>query len=306
MIRRHRAVGASDSLELLLDTICNVFGGIILMAVLVVLMTQGWVGSVEGHASEDIEAARQEVARLRALRETLRAESTRLQDAAAATASPDTEGLLVRQRDFEDAVAAAEQRLPALEAAMAGARRELSTSEAESAIEQKRLEDGEAQTTSLRRRLIRLESQPREKVRLPHRKGTAYGTARYYVVQGGKVYRCGVGGTSRWTGGSYREEDCIFEPVGSIIAKAARITPVKGAGIQVPPAGASAAAVVKTLQMCRPDTHYVVFWVHTDSSSFESFQRMKSIVVDEGYRYTVSPYQGEYVGVVASSGHQTE
>ena len=39
-MRRRRALAPADSLDLLLDTMCNTFGGIILIALLVALMPQ--------------------------------------------------------------------------------------------------------------------------------------------------------------------------------------------------------------------------------------------------------------------------
>jgi len=51
-VKRRRNT-TEDSLELLLDTMCNMFGGIILMALLVVLQTQMTAKSVQAHQKQE-------------------------------------------------------------------------------------------------------------------------------------------------------------------------------------------------------------------------------------------------------------
>ena len=164
---------------------------------------------------------------------------------------------------------------------------------------------GKAELDRVKSQLLAAPALLPRNVRLPHRRGKVEGTALYFLVQGDKAYGFSA---LRWTGGAYAAGDCIAEPLPYSHPPQVRLRPRDGAGIRIaeqPDEDDSLAAVFRP---STARTHYVVMFVYDDDRSFASFQQMKKMILDRGYRYVVGPKTspGGSVTVVPAEYHESE
>ena len=310
MALRYSQAGAS--LELMLDTICNVFGGIVLMAILVVIQTQSTAARIPTPGSEDLDRII-EARRLAFEKEQLEREILDMQSQLAAVMKiEDTGGdgttplIIERYAEFRDAIAKAVEKLEQQERQTEKEQQTLLAVKQDQSRAFLRLKSQQQGIRELKQQLLDLAQRPRRNIRLPHRKGAARGKARYYVIKDNKLFGAGVG-VSRWDGPPYVLEDCQVTPVpGDILALA--LQPLTDKGIALPGPGQPLAPVVATLRGCTPQTHYCIFFVYRTESSYDSFQRMRKVVSDLGYRYGVGALNVRDGPVILkpTSYHETE
>ena len=315
MARRRSDIGA-DSLDLLLDTICNVFGGIILMAILVVLQTQTSAGRIPEPKAQDVQQAI-EAQRLRFECDRLEERATNLsqhRDEIArtfhATTSPTGERLADVQGEFKKAIQEAQRRIKAAEPEAASGRKEHAETEDLLRTVERSLKDKQAEVRSLEEELKRSQVSLPQQVRLPHRRGGSVGAARYYVVKGARAYALNPDHRFNWYGGEQRAGHCMMTPVSAsdFSIRAAKVVPIDGTGYPVRREPAGADAFMSSLARYPAGAHYIVFFVYNDSESFAAFQTLKDAVAGARYRYMANPVVPEAGAftVVPVAGHQTE
>lgn len=282
--RRRRAEESLDSLELLLDTICNVFGGIILVTILVVLQTQVTAQSVRPSAVPDprMQQAEFEVGRLGRELAELQAELEGL-----IASGPDLgEAVEVRGRktEFLDAIETAQRQLERerviaqeTEYSLVQAEVELNTKEDELRRLGKDVEEARARVGTVPEAF-------RRDVRLPIWHDQAASIQRSILIDGDRAFAL--------------PEQCTEEVITPI---AWRYRPVPGRGTLVKDEGTSRAAVASLLAGHGPRSTFVSFWVTDGTDSFETFQRLRSAVAELGYEYTVMAYE-ESEGLVLQPG----
>jgi hypothetical protein len=306
-----RANSGVDSLDLLLDTICNVFGGILLMAILVVLQTQTSAGRIPEPKAEDVERSleaqrlRFECERLGDRLTVLSQHRDEIAQTFQATTSPTGERLAGAQGEFRKAIEEARHRAAAAEAAAGASRKDQTATDDALRTVERALREKQSEVAALEQELRHSQTAIPRQVRLPHRRGMASGGTRYYVVKGSRAYMLDPLRFD-WFGGEQRVGDCTMTPLS--FARAATVTPMDGAGLPVPRGKGEAEAFVASLARYPPNTWYIVFYVYNDSASFASFQTLKDAVAGRGYRYAaepVIPESGSFV-VVPASGHETE
>jgi len=311
MARRRSDLGAG-SLDLLLDTVCNVFGGIVLMAILVVLQTQTSAERIPDPDAKDVERA------LEGRR--LRFECERLEERAAdlarhrdevsrtfrATTSPTGERLADAQGEFRKAIDEAQRRVKAAEAEAASGRKGQAQHEDLLRTAAQSLKEKQTEVAGLEEQARESQESRPHQVRLPHRRGLSAGTARYYVVRARRAYVLDPGGRFNWYGSAQRVGHCTMTPLA--FSRAAKVTPIDGTGYVVPDGAGGASAFMSSLRGFAADGHYVVFFVYADSESFAAFQTLKDAVVGSRYRYMADPVipEGGSFTVVPSAGHETE
>jgi len=315
MTYRRSDIGA-DSLDLLLDTICNVFGGIILMAILVVLQTQTSAGRIPEPRVEDVQRT-VEAQRLRFECDRLREHATSLaqhRDAVArtfqATTSPTGERLADAQTEFKKAIEEAQRRIKAAETEAASGRKEHAESEDLLRTAERSLKDRQVEVRSLEEQLRQSQVSLPRQVRLPHRRGWSTGGARYYVIKGARAYALDPEHRFNWFGGQQRAGHCMMTPVsaGDFSVRAAKVAPIDGTGYPVPREPGGADAFMSSLARYPAGSHYIVFFVYNDSESFAAFQTLKDAVAATSYRYVADPVvpEGGAFTVVPTAGHQPE
>ena len=315
MARRRSDIGA-DSLDLLLDTICNVFGGIILMAILVVLQTQTSAGRIPAPATEDVQRTVEA--------QRLRFECDRLQERAMnlaqhrdevvrtfqATTSPTGERLADAQAEFRKAIEDAQRRVKATEGDAGTGRKDQAKAEDLLSTAEQALKEKRAEVRSLEEDLKQSQVSMPQMVRLPHRRGWSTGGACYYVVKGSRAYALDPEHRFNWFGAEQRAGHCMMTPIrtGDFSIRAAKVVPIDGTGYPVPREPAGADAFMSSLARYPAGAHYIVFFVYSDSESFAAFQTLKDAVAGARYRYMADPVVPEAGAftVVPSPGHQTE
>lgn len=282
----------SDSLELLLDTICNVFGGIVLMAILVVLQTQQTVARIPTPDAASVERALE----ARRTRFEIDAAENRVGDLVAqrqrilatqeAVGTDSTPRLIEAYADFNKAITEAEARVDELQKRLSKARGLLAESDAKHADARRQLEGKQDEVEHLKRQLHNLAKRPRRSLRLPHRGGAARGTPRYFVIKGTRVYRFGAGHLPSFTGAAYWVEDCHVIPTTAGDRISAEVTTGNG-GFAFDDAKGPA-QLGAALSQYAASSHYVLLFVYRDSVSYQTFQRVRKSLTVSGYRYAVA------------------
>jgi len=308
----HRRYDTSmSSLDLLLDTICNMFGGILLMAILVVVLTQ----TSASHISPDVPMDIKEAMESRSLQaEILRLENATLdlKTKVVATQSQYVSSVPLIMRDL------LERRQAFVEAHRNALRRLETTSQQRETVandlallkqEATRVTDAlSAKTTELDRVRNQLLAQPASlprNVRLPHRRGKVEGRAVYYLIKGDRACRVG---RIRWTGGAYPTGDCIGTPVQNSHPPQVQLRPRGRAGLKITEHPGKDDPLAASLRWLSPRTYYIVMFVYNDDRSFASFQQMKNMILDKGYRYVAGPKMspGGSITVVPVEYHESE
>jgi len=281
----------SDSMDLLLDTICNVFGGIILMAILVVLQTQTSLGRIPEPKAEDVQRAI-EAKRLRFECERLGGRAAGLaqhRDEVAgtfqATTSPTGERLADAQSEFRKAIDDAHRRIKMAEADVAASRRDKDKNDDLLRTAESSLKGKQGEVKSLEKEVEQLSAASSRQVRLPHRRGVVVGEAKYFLIMGGRAYY--VGYRHRGHHHLHVEADDVADPPPAIYEQTVRITPRLGGGFAVPENTQRGDAVDRLVNAYRPANDYFVFLVCNDSPSFAAFQRFKAAVVASGFHHVV-------------------
>lgn len=264
---------------MMLDTICNVFGGVVLMCVLVVIQTQA---AVQGLTADD-QAVREAslTAREMALQtetdaadlEILLQQRQMLENSCDRNIASTTNDLLDRRQEFLAGIAAAELLLDDLQARQGDLESQLSEADADfedaqALLEQAQQDSDEQADTSGQ------EVPPAHQLRLPVSHQSRAARQLAYVVAGGRVYP------------AWEPEHCQHIDVGR---GGTEWRPVSGAGLAVsgddPNAG-----FVETLAEGTARTHYVTFFVEATDQSFEAVQVLRKFVGDAGYDFGYAVY----------------
>ena len=293
-----------DSLELLLDTVCNVFGGIILMTILVVLQTQGGLEKVAALAQSpdtplEVERLAFEIERIDRQLTDLQKQRQEFDKRFRESASPDTAILLDRREEFVKAIQEAEQRINKLSKDERKARELLSLQVPQ---ESELSREVEAVRRKLETTVKRREQQVDASTitaRLPQQHQSRASRQRIYLISGKKAYSLDM---FQAAVGQYASGDCLVTPRSSL--GALFVEPKSGGGTKVPEDPRQAAAFRDLLKRDSADTRFISFFVRADSESFAAFQVVRTVTVAEGYEYSVGPFDGS--GVTLSSGRPPE
>lgn len=281
----------ADSLYLLLDTLCNAFGGIILLAVLVVLLTskekaQSKVGDSHDMMQRRLVIAQTNLQKSQQLAAALEAKVNdgRLkQQMALLSARKDLQDAIQQTRDTIDQNA---KEIDTSSAADPADRLKFLNSELAS-VQVRKLEAtnslaaAEENTSRLKQRLADMERQATEKLdelqrplRLPKEHETGKRVI-YVIARYGRVYLCRNYDLSR------NETDIDWTK--TLTSETA--APKRGMGID--PA-ANAAGLANFFKNMSDDSVYIAFCVYEDS--FPAFIKAKELAVAGGLAYGWEPF----------------
>lgn len=277
MTRRRRR-NADSSLELLLDTICNTFGGVLFLAILIAMLLQlrGRAATVASpsvaHQLEFERLTNQQVDARERLEKISGA--LREQDKLVAQFQSNSQSIaeLERQKQQRDRLNATSAKL--LEN-VAHEQQSINVEAQQLANLDAALAQAEREKTALDARLKRESAARQESARLP----TLHDTVKREVplcLRHGRLYRVLVNGQPN-------ERD--FE-VGSIFGRRT-LTPKPQGGDSIPRGDAGRALVESTLQQIKPDISYVAVFVWPDS--YGQFRQMKEVLVQRGFEYRLVP-----------------
>lgn len=279
----------SDSLYMLLDTMCNAFGGIILLAVMVVLLTNKEKSRPAGGAGSE-ELLRRQLA----FAETNLQASLQLESAWQAKAGDsrwkEQMALLTTRQNLEEEVQRARENiaqtatdLETADAADPAARlrflnAQFSSAQAKELAAQEGLNAEEDNVRRLKQRLAGLEQEVIAKLqdmqrplRLPL-EHTSDKPVVYMIVKYGRVYPCSNPDLSQDT------EDIHWTPLGFAAVKA---DPIPGKGLAPNATG-------DYFRRLATNSVYVAFVVYDDS--FGAFIVAKQIAVASGLSYGWEPW----------------
>lgn len=296
-----------DSLYLLLDTLCNAFGGIILLAVLVVLLTSKEKAQ-DAKASESQEMVERRLALAqKELEQTLQLSAVLR---ARAGSGKEQMALLAERKDLQNEIqqtreATADTAKEVVTANAADPAERLKFLNAELAAAQARkltatngLAAADEDIKRLQERIAEMEEQIQAKVQdleRPLRLPKEYDTASevvYVIIRYGKVYPCRNADMSR------NETDIHWT-----------ITPITDTAEPIPTAGmdpvTDRVALANYFHGLAGNGVYVVFCTFDDS--FPSFMRAKGTALANGLAYGWHPYREEDAPVTFSIfGSQTK
>lgn len=290
-LRRQRP---NDSLDMLLDTMCNTFGGIILLAVLVTLLT-----SRERHGSAATATDTQEMLQRRVeMAQADLQQALQLQTALQAKANDERwktqVSLLATRQQIQDEIKAirelAAQNAKELDAAASTdpAERMKSLNAQLTAAQIKRLEAQNSLAASkenakrlntrlagMEKKAVDLVNESQRQLRLPKEHETGKRVI-YIIARYGRIYTCRNSDLSR------NETD--IEWISTLTSEVAQ--PKQGRGIDP---NANAAALRTYFRSQSGGSVYMAFCVFEDS--FPAFIRAKQLATESGLAYGWDPFQ---------------
>lgn len=280
----------SDSLELLLDTLCNAFGGIILITLLIALMSQEAPDSTGGappNFGPQAELEQQHLTRLSKEVELEAADGKSLEEkiktvkgAGSSRMSAEQQSLEQRRKVESDEVTRLERRLAAIPDDSVNLAKDLDARQLE-------LEDQTNQLTSrsdglnsglsrLREQLEKSQSslvatgQDRTERRLPKEQLASRKSGIWIVVKHGKIYPVPI-----------RNIFSIRALAGGELYK-----PKEGEGFDILRNSSSLVDFFKTINK---ENVYPAFFVFSDDVSFKAFEKAKKFSISKGFDYTWEP-----------------
>lgn len=311
---KRRAAPQSDSLEMLLDTMCNTFGGIILIALLIALLTnESRVTEAESRRltenSESLqrrtEQAQRELQQARKMQAELQQRVTDLAQVKLLQIIEERERLRGELSAISEAIQTGDQELRAGDAnaqtRMLEKFRQLEEQSRKSEQEmldlRSRGENLQGQATELRRglqnesnRLAQVRAAHTQRLRLPREHTT--GRAHFYaILRHGKLYPL----YNFFSGEPVKNTQSLrWVPDGG---DAVRIEPIPEAGMKPT---TEPAAVDTFFRQLPADRVYVVFEVYADS--FAEFAAAKAAAIRHGLEYSWEPRKRDAVIRLANSG----
>jgi uncharacterized protein YciI len=262
----------SDSCELMLDTICNVFGGMILMAVLVVIQTQATVARLPqaekeaAEASLDIRDIKFRINRQEKHLAVLKQQEANLNKKYSGRVSPHTDTILSRRLAFSKAIQDAKRRIAGGTKRRQADQDDLKDVHAQQGRAEETLEERRDQIASVRKEHMRLDQLSRKKIRLPQTRQSRGLTQAAFIIRGRHVYPCGDS--------DYRLKQ---------LANGTReIIPIEGRRLLVDK-NDKVEGFDAALSVYNRRTHFIILFVSRNNDSFESFQTVRKKVVAKGF-----------------------
>ena len=292
---KRRRIDKSDSLELLLDTICNVFGGIVLMAILVVIQTRSTISRIPeamdlADAALEVEPLRFHLGRLERQVAELRDRHEQLRSRIRSATTPDTAKLLERREQFVREIESAQEECRKLDRETTRDRQIIDELSRQNQDRNQRVEDLQAELTRLAEARKRVLAARTMRVRLPRWHVSHTTGQRIYLIKGSKAHWLG----DRWPASeAHVSGHCKVTPLP--LQRARLVEPVEGAGVQIAATTEKKSQFRLLLKRDSSRTHLISFFVHADSDSFATFQRARAATVVEGYEYSVAAYAGRGV-----------
>ena len=297
-MKKRRIRGPGDSLDLLLDTICNSFGGIIFIACLVAILARD-TPPARGSAMAAADAEMLE-RRIRVAEEDLRQlESLASQQADAAN---DT-GLLEKKRqqlkkEIADQRQVANTTAPKprgkvsaeeLRAARAANRKQAGELESllnEIASSEQELARLASRSRQLKDRTAAAATGRRELLRFPMEHGSAK-SAFWVILKHGRVY------TVRTDSGELNRKDLVWTERSAGVAE---ITPIPNGGTQLQEGSLDVTAILKSVSSSR---QYVTICLYPDS--YDTWRELRSMIQSSGLEYGLKFFESED-GLVMGAG----
>jgi hypothetical protein len=277
-----RAAPSGDSLDLLLDTICNTFGGILFIAMLVVILTNQM-----SHDSSPSEPTAENSRALRKMRGELSDSDAKLtklrqavrqkEDLERQFADPESRELLTTLHELDDDTASmiidrneklqnvAESQADLIESAQELERLTQMLAEAQLRLEQEK-------------QLLQTETTLRSRTSQTPKQRATQKTPVAYFLKAGRL--CAVAKKDENGTPIPNEEEVRFvdDPV-----EGKYVEPIENAGLPIAPDGSNAEQIGEKLTIFDKNQHYLSVVVFKDS--FANFEALKNEMIRAGFEY---------------------
>ncbi len=285
-----RKSSPSDSLELLLDTICNTFGGILFIAILVVILLQM---SGEQLAEErpdrevvsmpELEDLRQQLAVVHGELHRLRALALGQEQTIAAFAPDDVQALLAEREATTQSRDNLREERDQLIAQMAERAENIERIEGDIRDVHANFDNTERRVQELRDQLAEEREARRQELRTPVVRSSGLKQELGVVLQYGRLYVWHRYDRSGNRLGLNTEEFIVV----SDDADGITTTPRPTAGIVVDGTDESRRAISDRLRTFNPRSFYVSVVARPDS--FAEFQHLRAALTESGFEYRLIP-----------------
>jgi hypothetical protein len=280
-----KSSASSDSLDLLLDTICNTFGGVLFIAMLVIIllnMSGDQAASVPPtpDAETQLATAQAELVRVQAELEQLRRAAAEQAKLASQFSDPQVKSLLSNMTASQQQTTAAAATTAANLQAAADKQRDINQMASDLAALEAALSRAQEQLAAVESQLKQERELRTRTVSLPKQKQTTKDQVAF-LLQGGKLYaymRIGATGTPELD-----PRDTKVVTVGMETF----LEPVPGGGAVVNPAGGSTGTFSQKFKGWQPSQHFIAVAVWPDS--FEHFPAVRQVLVEQGFEYQLLP-----------------
>lgn len=270
-----------DSLELLLDTICNTFGAVIFISMLLAILAEGRSPTSNADVSAIADKMTAEQERTNAAARVHLSQLRRLIDEQAdvldAFSKPDS------QRLASEIAAAAEATKTSIEI-----RNEqlglLAEQEAETALKRHQIALAEQRRSEIRKQLKNVEDQLATASKTTGRTARtsrvrpAVGSGVSYMLHNGRLFRTAT------SNGELDSSDCELHKRGTASVIVPRLT----GGLQLP---ANSTAIRGRFSGFEPHQHYIRLFVSQDS--FPEFLSVKDVLVELQFEYEVILFEDD-------------
>jgi len=291
---------SEDSLDLLLDTLCNAFGGIILITLLIALMSQeaNNAPAVPTNFKTQWLLEQQEISRMEndliieeSIGESLE-DKIKGEDLNEAAESISEKQRLVRQKQtisenlerLHEELASMPANSTNLAVDLQNQLENLTTlNEENSKLKnelQHRIKDMEAKLSDVNDGISSSKSERTQTLRLPKEKGRSAKKYIWVVVKHGRVYPL-----------NYPNLEEIFNTV-KVGLKAFKFIPKQGRGLNVI---ANSTDAKSYLQKIDSRNEYLAFEVFADDNCFRALNRMKQLAASMGIGYTWHPLENDLI-----------
>ena len=281
----------SDSMDLLLDTICNTFGGVLFIALLVVMLVQTSPAARDQNSQpaapgeterlvRELEAVTDELARLKAAR------SGQLRTLAS-LAPAEVRQLLEDRRKREEVLESLNGVKAGLESLVSNVAEGLSSARAAAESAKVDLRQAESEVDRLEKELAAAKAAKVKELRTPVAMPPAGRQEIQFVIQYGLLYIWHQYDSS-WNRRGLNTEDFL---VIKSTSEGLETTPRPTRGIAIADSPQSRAELARMLRRFDRIRHYLAFVVRPDS--YDDFEIARDVAIELGFEYRLYPLEAQ-------------
>lgn len=283
-----RSAAKQDSLDLLLDTICNTFGGVLFIAILVVLLLQQTgkkVAIVDSPSipAEQIHALNIQLSELNAELTQLRANQDAQNQIIEQFGNEEIQALLKQRQALIDQLNELQSKLDGILSKNADTAVRVASMEAESEQLEREFETATSEKETIEEDIKKNRESRTQEVRMPLVKSAADKAEIGFILQYDRLYLWHeYDSSNNRVGLNTNDFVVVGDEDGVLITK-----PSPTGGIKLDGSASSQDAIRKMIRRFRPSEHVLVAIVRPDS--FAHFQRFRDISLELGFNYRLMP-----------------
>ncbi|HVJ68507.1 MAG TPA: hypothetical protein VM510_11005 [Caulifigura sp.] len=284
----------SDSMDLLLDTICNTFGGVLFIALLVVMLVQTSPASREQLSSTNEPSIDQRRAQLIRELNELNDELQQLEAARggqlrtlASLAPEEQKRLLDERRDKENRAQGLRLEQAGLEALLPRIANDISAKHAAADVAKADLVRAQTEVDRLEKELAAAKAAKVKELRTPLAKRPGVRREIAFVIQYGRLYVWHRYDSMGNRLGLNTEDFLVIGKSSEALETTPR--PTRGVPITITPA--SRAELASVIRRFNRDRHYPAFVVRPDS--YDDFEVVRDVAVELGFEYRLLPQEAD-------------